>query len=59
MYYTAQIDRFETEQWAVVRVGEVYYYVLAGIIPQGAVQGDRILALVTQGKVRAIIPCPN
>ncbi len=59
MYYTAEIERFETEKWVVVKVADVYYYVPTSMLPQGAGKGDRLFARVTDGKVRAVTNIPN
>ncbi len=59
MYYTAEIERFETDKWVVVKVEDVYYYVLTSMLPQGTSKGDRVLALVTDGKVRAVTTRPR
>ncbi len=55
MLYPAEIERFETEKWAVLKVEEHYYYVPMDMLPDQAEAGDRIRALMSGGKVLFLV----
>ncbi len=53
MLYTAEIDRLETKDWAVVKihVKDTYYYVPTYMLPRKFGKGDQITALMLDGKI--------
>jgi hypothetical protein len=55
MLYPAEIERFETSKWVVLKVEEHYYYVPSDMLPEQAEPGDQVRALMSDGKILSLM----